>query len=230
MVFPPLPLARVEGLTVYAQPPVVQDQVERGAFTGQRTQTVTYVCERPGSVTLPALAIPWWDVTQQKLMQVTLPALTLEVVAPRRWRPWWIVGAGLVLAAGVAVCWRKRHTLLEAWERRQAQYLASEAGCFAQLQQACRADDAMAAYNALLRWLDYIHPGPDSATLAHDLLDEHADADLQSNVEALQEAVLHRAPHWHGHGLATALHRWRQERQQHRPAAAALPLPALNPQ
>jgi hypothetical protein len=101
MVFPPSPLARGEGLTVYPQQPIVQDQVERGTFTGQRTQTVTYVCERPGSVTLPALAIPWWDVTQQKLMQATLPALTLQVVAPSRWRPWWVVGVGLVLLAGV---------------------------------------------------------------------------------------------------------------------------------
>ena len=230
MVFPPLPLARAEGLTVYPQQPIVQDQVERGTFTGQRTQTVTYVCERPGSVTLPALAIPWWDVTQQKLMQVTLPALTLEVVAPRRWRPWWIVGAGLVLLAGAMLCWCKRRTLLGAWERRQAQHQASEAGCFAQLQQACRADDAVAAYNALLRWLDCTHHGPGSATLADDLLAGHTDADLQSNVEALQEAVLHRDPHWHGHGLATALRRRRRERQRHGTAAAEVRLPALNPQ
>jgi hypothetical protein len=229
MVFPPLPLARVEGLTVYPQPPVVQDQVERGAFTGQRTQTVTYVCERAGSVTLPALAIPWWDVTQQKLMQVTLPALTLEVMAPRRWRPWWIVGAGLVLAAGVAVCWRQRRTLLVAWERRQAQYQASEAGYFAQVQQACRADDAVAAYNALLHWLDCTHQGPGSATLTDDLLAEQAEADLRSNVEALQEAVLRCDLHWHGTGLTTALHRWRQERQRHETAAAEVRLPALNP-
>jgi hypothetical protein len=98
MVFPPLPLAKVDGLAVYPKPPVVQDQVERGAFIGQRTQTVTYVCERPGPVTLPALIIPWWDVEHQQLRQVTLPTLTLEVVAPRRRWSWWVIGVGLVLA------------------------------------------------------------------------------------------------------------------------------------
>ena len=79
MVFPPLPLAEVEGLTVYAKPPVVQDQVERGDLTGKRIETVTYVCARPGHFTLPALIIPWWDLTNQQLMRVSLPAVTLEV-------------------------------------------------------------------------------------------------------------------------------------------------------
>jgi hypothetical protein len=229
MVFPPLPLAKGEGLAVYPQPPVVQDQAERGVFTGQRTQTVTYVCERPGSVTLPALIIPWWNVEQQTLMQATLPALTLEIVAPSRWRPWWVVGAGLVLAAGAAVCWRNRRTVFAAWERWQTQYQASEAGCFSQLQQACRANDAVAAYNALLRWLDCTHHGSGSATLADDLLTEPADADLRRNVEALQEVVLHRATNWHGTGLATALRRTRRARRRHKTAAAEKRLPALNP-
>jgi hypothetical protein len=95
MVFPPLPLARVEGLAVYPQPPVVQDHIERGIFTGQRIQTVTYVCEHPGSIILPALVIPWWDIEHQTLMQATLPALILEIVIPSRWRPWWSLAAGL---------------------------------------------------------------------------------------------------------------------------------------
>ena len=229
MVFPPLPLAKVEGLAVYPQPPVVQDQVERGVFTGQRTQTVTYVCERPGSVTLPTLVIPWWDVEQQTLMQATLPALTLEVIAPGHWRSWWLVGAGLVLVAGAAVLWHKRRTVFGAWQRWQAQHQASEAGCFSQLQKACRTNDAVAAYNALLHWLDCTHHGPGSATLADDLLADHADANLRRNVETLQEAVLRRAPNWDGTGLAAALHRRRRERQRHETAAAEEQLPALNP-
>jgi hypothetical protein len=229
MVLPPLPLAKVDGLAVYPQPPVVQDQVERGAFTGQRTRTATYVCERPGVVTLPALRLPWWDVEHQTLVQATLPALTLEIVAVNRWRPWWVVGVGLVLVTGAAVGWRQRHALLGAWQRWQAQHQVSEAGRFAQLQTACRAGDAVAAYNALLRWLDCIHHGPGTATLADDLLTDDADADLRHNVAFLQDAVLRRATSWDGTGLAAALHRTRQKRQQRAPAMAAVRLPALNP-
>lgn len=230
MVFPPLPLDRpVDALAVYPKPPVVQDQVERGAFTGQRTQTVTYVCARPGPVTLPALIIPWWDVEHQQLRQVTLPPLTLEVVVPRRGWSWGVVGAGLVLATSVGVCWRQRRVLLGAWERWQTRYQTSEAGCFAQLHKACRAGDTVVAYNALLHWLDCLHHGSGSATLAHDLLACHANADLRQPVEALQEALLHGATHWDGAPLAQALHRTRQERQQQRATADDAQLPTLNP-
>jgi hypothetical protein len=200
MVLPPLPLTQVDGLTVYPKPPVVQDQVERGTFTGQRMQTVTYVCERPGPITVPALIIPWWDAEKQTLRQATLPALTLKVVAPHRGWPWWSVGVVLGLAAGAGLCWHKRRAWRAAWERRQTQRLASEAGCFARLHQACRAGDAVAAYNALLRWLDCTHSGPGSATLADDLLAHHPSVELQRHVEALQAVVLQKGYElgWHG--------------------------------
>jgi len=229
MVFPPLPLAKVDGLAVYPKPPVVQDQVERGTFTGQRTQTVTYVCEHPGLVTLPALIIPWWDVEHQKLQQVTLPALTLQVVAPSRGWSWWTVATGLGLAASAAVCWRQRRALRGAWERWYMRRQASEARCFAQVHKACRAGDAMAAYNALLRWLDCTHSGPGSATLADDLLTRCSSVDLRRHVESLQDAVLRRDTHWNGTALAEALHETRQERRRREATAGNVRLPTLNP-
>jgi hypothetical protein len=229
MVMPTLPLAQVDGLTVYPTPPVVQDRVERGIFTGQRMQTVTYVCERPGPITVPALSIPWWDVEKQSLRQVTLPALSLKVIAPRRSWPWWSVGVVLLLAAGAGLCWRQRRAWRAAWERWQTQRQASEAEWFAHLHQACRAGDAVATYNALLRWLDCAHSGPGSATLADDLLAHHPDADLRRQVEALQAVVLRRDTSWNGLALAAALHRVRRERRQRQAGAGDENLPALNP-
>jgi hypothetical protein len=86
MVFPALPLAKVDGLAVCSKPPVVQDQIDRGDFTGKRIDTVTYICEPPGQFVLPALVIPWWDLKNQKLMQATFPAVTLEVApGPPSW-------------------------------------------------------------------------------------------------------------------------------------------------
>jgi hypothetical protein len=229
MIFPPLPLARVDGLAVYPKPPVVQDQVERGAFIGQRTQTVTYVCERPGSVTLPALMIPWWDVEKQQLRQVTLPTLTLQIVAPSRGWPWWTIGAVLVLAIGAGLCWRQRRTVLAAWVHWQARRQASEAGYCAQTHKACRTGDAVAAYNALLRWLDCTHSGPGSATLVDDLLRRHPNEDLRLHVETLQNAVLRRDTSWNGTALAEALHRVRREHRQREATARDTRLPVLNP-
>jgi hypothetical protein len=79
------------------------------------------------------------------------------------------------------VIWSKRGALLAARERRQAQRQASEVGCFARLLEACRVGDAKVAYNALLRWLDSAHRGPNSATI-EDFLASIPDADLQLQV------------------------------------------------
>jgi hypothetical protein len=243
MVFPPLPLAKVDGLAVYAKPPVVQDQVERGDLTGKRVETVTYVCERPGQFTLPALVIPWWDVKNQQLMRVTLPAVTLEVApgpvrgngatgpageAPGRSWLWWTLGIVLPLVAVTAVLWHRRRALLAAWGRRRVQRQASEAGLFAQLLDACRASDARAAYNGLLRWLDARHRGPDAATIEA-FLARHPNPDLRRQVEMLQESVLGRETHWDGVALADGLRQARRHDQRRSRHTGGARLPDLNP-
>jgi hypothetical protein len=243
MVFPPLPLSKVDGLAVYAKPPAVQDQVGRGELTGKRVETVTYLCERPGQFTIPALVIPWWDLKNQQLMQVTLPAVMLEVEpgpvqstdatappeeVPERSGLWWALGAVLPFAAAMAVLWHKRRVLLAAWERRHVQRQASEAGLFAQLLDACRANDAKAAYNALLRWLDARHRGPDAATIEAFLI-SHPDTDLRRQVEMLQDSILGRATGWNGATLADALRRVRRQRADGSTAVGRGRLPPLNP-
>ena len=242
MVLPPLPLAKVEGLAVYPKPPVVQDQVERGDLIGKRTETVTYVCEHPGRFTLPALVIPWWDLKNQQLMRVTLPAVTLEVepgpvqsadttapasTTPGRWL-WWALAAVLLLIAAVAALWTKRRALLAVWERGRTPHQADEAGLFAQLLAACRANDAKAAYNALLHWLDARHHGPDAATIAG-FLTRHPEAELRRQVEALQESVLGRATGWNGVTLADALRRVRRQMSDGVATVDREGLPPLNP-
>jgi hypothetical protein len=238
MVFPPLPLARVEGLAMYPKPPIVQDQVDRGDLTGKRTETVTYICERPGQFTLPALVVPWWDLKNQQLMRVTLPAVTLEVepgpvqstdtTAPERSWLWWILGAVLLLVAAIAGLWHKRRGLLAAWERRHMRRQAGEAGLFARLLDACHANDAKVPYNALLRWLDARHRGREAATVDAFLAD-HPDTGLRRQVDMLQEAVLGRDTPWDGVALADGLRQARRHdllRSRHPEEAR---LPDLNP-
>jgi hypothetical protein len=242
MVFPPLPLARVEGLAVYAKPPVVQDQVERGDLIGTRIETVTYICERPGHFTLPALIIPWWDLKNQQLMRVTLPAVTLKVepgsrqsqdatsaaaASGRSWS-WWTAGTVLLLAAVLATLWGKRRALLAAWERRRGRRQPSEAGLFAALLDACRASDARAAYNGLLRWLDARQRGPDTATIEA-FLARHANTDLRRQVEMLQESIVRPEAHWDGVALAVGLRKARRQDLRRRNHAKDAGVPDLNP-
>jgi hypothetical protein len=221
----------------------VQDQVERGDLTGKRIETVTYVCERPGRFTLPALVIPWWDVKNQQLMRVTLPAVTLDVapgpvqgngatapageVSGRSWLRW-TLGPALLITAAMAVLWHRRRVLLAAWERRRVQRQTSEAGLFAQLLDACRANDARAAYNGLLRWLDARHRGPDAATIEA-FLARHPNPDLRRQVETLQESVLGREAHWDGVALADGLRQARRHEQRRSRHMGEARLPDLNP-
>jgi hypothetical protein len=242
MVFPPLPLTKVDGLAVYPKPPVIQDQVERGDFTGKRIDTVTYICERAGQFTLPALVIPWWDLKNRQLMQVTLPAVTLEVEpgpAPNadvasttqltawQWL-WWPISVSLLLAVMVGVIWRKREACLAMWKRWRAQCLGSEAGHFARLLDACGSNDARLTYNALLRWLDSSYHGPDVATIEA-FVAKHPDVILRRHVEALQESLLGRTTDWNSAVLAEALRRVRRQQVQRNTTTDEGRLPALNP-
>ena len=176
------------GLEVYAKPPVVQDRIEPGDFSGQR----------------------------------------IDAVAPGWLWPWWIVAAVLLTSAAVATSWRYGGELLAAWERWQVRRHGSDASLWAHLLDACRASNAQATYNALLRWHDSTHQGPDAATI-EDCVVRYSDPDLRHQVEALQESCLGRTPDWDGAALAEVLRRLRRKRQQWRTTTHGPRLPALNP-
>jgi len=100
LAFPPLRLDGVPGLGAYAAPPIVRDDTERGEFTGRRIDEATYVCERRGTMTLPAVELPWWNVTSQRLETLTLPGATIEVAGyvemSSTRRLWWIAALALL--------------------------------------------------------------------------------------------------------------------------------------
>lgn len=229
MVLPPLPLAQVDGLAAYPSAPVVRDRVERGDFTGERVERITYVCERPGRALVPALRLPWWSLASRSVETVTLPGVTLRIGgAPVPGGRWWLVGLGVVLALAAAVAWRRRDVLREAWRRRRARREAGEVGCFARFERACRAGDARAAYAALLRWLEARYTNGRPATVEDDLLARHPDEELRRQAAAFEEAMLQPATTWDGRGLAAAVRRVRHaERRAGRSAPEELP--ALNP-
>ena len=229
MAFPPLPVTDLDGLAVYPKPPVAQDHSERGTFTGTRVDSITYVCERPGTVTVPALEFPWWNVRTQTLEKIRLPAVTLDVGhAPLSQSTRHRLGAavvGVVLLAALALWWW-RDALRAARRRRREQYEASEAGCFAHLERACLDGDAPAAYKALFAWLERVHPRDCPATIEQDLPTAGTDAELRALAEGLEAAVVAGQKRWNGAALVAALRRARAPRGDG-PLAAALP--ALNP-
>jgi len=81
MLLPPLPVFRVEGLAAYPQTPGVKDQADRGDLTGERSDAITWIVEKPGVYKIPGIRFQWWDPGRKVLSEKVIPALELEVAA-----------------------------------------------------------------------------------------------------------------------------------------------------
>jgi hypothetical protein len=80
MVFPPFRPGEMDGLATYAKQHI-QDSENRGALTGARRDEITYVFQRPGQYTVPAVKLTWFDLAAQALQTEVLPAQNFNVVA-----------------------------------------------------------------------------------------------------------------------------------------------------
>ena len=81
MAFPPFPVGKIDGLGIYPKDPLVLDKSERGVLSGKRIDSVTYVCERAGDFTLPAVKLTWFDLGSHELRTIDFPAHTFSVEA-----------------------------------------------------------------------------------------------------------------------------------------------------
>ncbi|MDF2180449.1 BatD family protein [Neptuniibacter sp. CAU 1671] len=75
LVLPDLP-----GVKQYAAKPVYQVQQQGSEIGVRMTQEVTLIPTRAGSVTLPEIRLPWWNVTADVQDEALLEAKTLEVL------------------------------------------------------------------------------------------------------------------------------------------------------
>lgn len=101
MAFPRIPPGQIDGIKIYTKDPEILDHSERGELSGQRRDTLTYACQRPGQFTIPAARFTWWNLDTKKLETIELPARTLEV-APNP-----ALASAAAQAAGPAKDWHK---------------------------------------------------------------------------------------------------------------------------
>ncbi len=81
MVFSPLPEFSIDGLGAYPDAAQVNDRINRGSLTGERTDSVTFICEREGNFEIPEMRFQWWDPEQEVLAEKVIPAQELAVAA-----------------------------------------------------------------------------------------------------------------------------------------------------
>jgi hypothetical protein len=236
MLIPPLPIEAPDGIRVYAEQPVVQDQkTDRGEFVfGRRTQSAKYFLQKDGTYTLPAIELKWWNLGANHLMTATLPAIPLTVapnpfakaelppepeatvtVKPQPVSFWvghrsTIRAILLFIVLGAVVSWLIHGYLSKvvSWlaDKRQA-HRHSENTYFKTLIRACRSGDAGKSYRSLLAWLALAEPG---VTVEQFLAYSH-DEELTRQMNRLT-AQLYASTHsggWSGEELAASLKRGR---------------------
>jgi len=79
MLLPPLDFGAMEGLSVYPTSPRMEDESNRGVYTGKRFESVTYVMEKEGDYTLPEISIYWYDLRNEMLNTEILEAVEFSV-------------------------------------------------------------------------------------------------------------------------------------------------------
>ena len=69
-----------DGINVYPDKPELSRRIESGGIRGTRKDQYALIGVRAGSVLLPALEIPWWDVESGEWQVARLPERTIAIV------------------------------------------------------------------------------------------------------------------------------------------------------
>ncbi len=238
MLIPPLPLEAPDGIRVYEEEPVVQDQkTDGGEFVyGRRTQAAKYFIRKEGDYTLPAIELKWWNLSTNRLVKASLPAVHFTAAAnqgyvtelppepeqspvaqPKHVSLWtkyklWIrvvlpCGLGVVILGWLG--WRYLPLLYRCLQLRRKRRENSESAYFRNLELACRRNGAAQAYGWLLKWLSRAYP---DVTL-HQFLRRAADPALSSEANKLGAFLFakhNQDAHWSGKKMAALLEHHRK--------------------
>jgi hypothetical protein len=181
MLLKPTRLAPVQGTRLYLDQPRLDDKSDgrTAVLSATRTDRATYMIERAGDITLPAIEVAWWDVKRQAIATARVQPVTLHVAdspaahqlnagnaasALRRAVLYLLDHWVLLLMAAIATAgaaWllpSLAHVARATIRHRLAAYRASEAWAFKALRRTSRRGDAGDTYAAFLQWLRRFEP------------------------------------------------------------------------
>jgi hypothetical protein len=257
MILPPA-IEAPAGVRIYRKNPSLDTEVGvHGELNaGRRVDRVTYVFEKPGRYTLPAVEFPWFDAAANTRETARAREIVVDVApapsaapaiapeppppapAPPAPSPWLALERQLPGILGVvALGWLAYRLWRALWpgyrDRRAARRYAdehSEPAYFEGFERACAAGDPLKAYAALARWAGY--GGHASirawcATLGHDR--------FTADVDVLEQSLFGRSAaetaSWSGAALgrsaSEARNAWRAREAHARRRRPTLP--RLNP-
>jgi len=211
MLLPVTTFAKIDGLAVYPSQPTIQDNFDQrtSAVSAVRVDEATYILEKPGDFTLPAIEFAWWNVRDGKIEHARADAIVLHVAANKSLHEggsikgkepngdWWayldwifdhrLLSAAMLLAL-IAASWIAPgavRTLKHHFVLKRAAYRESEAWSFAQLRAAGRSRDPEKIYRALLDWLERFEP-PKPLETTGALKQSAQDPELDEEIASLE--------------------------------------------
>jgi hypothetical protein len=245
MLLPPLPVFRAEGLEAYPQAPEVNDKTNRGDLTGERTDTIIWVLEKPGTYDIPGIRFQWWDPDSRELKQQIIPGLNLDVLPSPADKVaadtgdltgqsgdyfLWLLGVLITAITAVFV-------YLRFGRKAPGQAVDTEKSTFATLQKACRSNHIGQTHAALHAWIARSSAASSSPALSPNsrpvTLSEFAracdDTQLSTEFEHLQEALISSDGNWRGSDLLNSLRRIRRKINRQKTVQSKTHLAPLNP-
>lgn len=184
-LLPVLEFASGSQFSSYPEKAEQRNTVVQQELIGRETVKVTYLFNRAGRITIPALQLPWFNSETGKEEIASLPERTIDIIgntvkqqatneakatslpkpiSPTMEKPsytiaWWLVG-GFALAwmLTLALWWLSRHRFKKHSEQRQALKL---------LAKACKTNNPLQVQTALLKWASVRWPDEDVLTIYH---------------------------------------------------------------
>lgn len=78
---PSLTTGDLPGASAYADKPILSTQTAGQHVLAKRTERIVYIPTTSGSLTLPAIHVPWFNTQTQQIETANLPAQTIKVVS-----------------------------------------------------------------------------------------------------------------------------------------------------
>jgi hypothetical protein len=229
---PELALPQPAGIRQYADQPELSHDVTPEGFKSRRNVSMAVIAQTSGTITLPKLELPWFNVKTQAWEAASLPERTFAVApsaetaaaaAPAETAPataqaaaprssfWPIVSVVLALGwlATALAWWRSAAARrapapgVGAATRTRARSQRSERKLLRDVEAACAASDTDAARRALLAWAEVRFSAPARSLGA---LASELPEPSAHEVLSLEAHIYGSAPgRWDGRALAAAL-------------------------
>ncbi|MGI9401001.1 MAG: hypothetical protein ACR2O0_07090 [Rhizobiaceae bacterium] len=158
------PSSDEEQVRAYTSEPIVTESENRGDLSGSRVEKTTYVAQKAGPTTIPAVDFSWFNIDTNQIETASVPetklsvaegvassSQELDVAEFAKWLAWFAAVA-ILAALGYRYLYPPFRNWLE--ERRRAR-LASEDYAHKQVLGAIKARDLNAVSNATDKWLAF---------------------------------------------------------------------------